>query len=152
MEPRSDMERNPTDPIKPRRPFVLSIILSVFIFWILLGWLRFARALMERPLIETQLSRGYFWYLVLAGFIWGLAGLPVVWGILRREPWTKLCILIIGLIYPSNYWIERLFIWAPSEDQGNWPFMLFLTVLWIAAIVWANSSKPIRRYFVKERP
>lgn len=146
MENRPDTKRNPTEPIKPRRPFVLSLIFWVFIFWILLGWLRFARAWMDRSLILDLLPAWTFWYFVFAGFFWGLAGFPIIWGILRRAPWTPAAIWIAGLLYPVLYWIERLFIWASSQSQGNWPFMLLLTFFWVFLIIWANTSRRVKKY------
>lgn len=151
MDTRSDRERNPTDPIKPRRPFVISLVFWIFILWILLGWLRFARALTDHALIEDLLPGWYFWYFLLAGLSWGLAGLPVTWAILRRTPWARVSIWVIGLFYPIHYWVERLFLWAPSEVRGNWPFMLLLTGLWILAIIWANNSKRAKRFFEIKR-
>ena len=151
MDIRSDSNRNPTEPIKPRQPIVLSIVFWVLVLWILLGWLRFARALIDRAMITELLPGWYFWYFVLAGLSWGLVGLPAIWGILRRASWTPGSIWIIGLFYPVHYWVERLFLWAPSEAKNNWPFMLLLTVLWIASIVWASTSKQTKRFFENKK-
>ncbi len=151
MENKSGKKRHPTDPIKPRRPFGLSLIFWVLLLWSLLGWLRFARSLMDRTLVLELLPAWIFWYLVLAGLSWGLAGLPLIWGILRRSPWILKALWFIGLFYPLVYWIERLFLWSSTESKVNWPFMLFLTVFWLGLIIWASRSKRIKRFLRKEK-
>ena len=149
MERKTDKKRHPTEPIKPRRPFSVTFILWIFILWVLLGWLRFARAWIDRSLILDLLPVWHFWYFVLAGIFWGLAGLPIFWGILRRAPWTPAAIWIGGLFYPAVYWVERLLLWTPSQSQDNWLFMLLLTVFWFFLIAWANTSKRGKRFFTQ---
>jgi hypothetical protein len=142
----TNRQRHPTEPVRPRRPLLLNIIYWVFLLWILLGWMRFARAILDRSLILEFLSARFLWYFIAAGLAWGILGLPVIWGVLRRQRWTMAYIGVVGLIYPAIYWFERLFLWA--EGQPNWLFMLLLTVLWLGVLVGAWRSKRVRRYFL----
>lgn len=139
--------RDPTEPITPRRPILLTLLLWVFILWTLLGWLRFYNALTRRMMIFEFLSGWIFWYLLAAGLIWGLVGIPVVWGLILGAGWTKKLIPIAAMIYPLVYWTERLLIWQPPEAQSNWPFILLLTGIWLGLLVWAMRSVAVRRFF-----
>lgn len=141
--PRRDM----TQPIKRRRPFLLTIMLWMYLLWILLGWLRFAGAIRNQDLILSLASPGLRIYLLAAGLIWGLAGLPVVWGMVTRSSWTPLLILITSVLYPGVYWFERLFLWQDPDAGRNWPFMLLLTLLWLGLAFGALRLKQVRQYF-----
>lgn len=133
----------------PPRPFVLTIVTLVFILWMVLGWLRFSEAIKQRALIEMFSSSGIFWFLVLAGLVWGLAGLPVLLGLVTRAGWTIKGILIVGLLYPAVYWVERLFFWKDPGVQANWPFMLVLTFVWLGILIWVSLSNHVRNFFEK---
>lgn len=142
-----ESKQNLPPALKPRRPFALRVIVWVFCLWILLGWLRFIRTASERALILEWLPAGYFAFLAGAGLGWGLLGLPVLWGVVRRTGWAPTLIWIAGGIYPLLYWLERLLLWAPSANQGNWPFMLLLTLLWFGLIFWAQRAAHNIKYY-----
>lgn len=147
MIDQNDNHRDPTQPIYPKRPILLTILLWVFIFWGAMGWLRFAMALMQRSLILEVLAPGLFSYMLTAGIINGLAALPVIWGFVRRTTWTPTVIKIMAVFYPGLYWLERVFLWNDPNAQHNWPFMLLLTVLWFGLVIWALRSKRSQRFF-----
>ena len=139
--------RNSTEPIRPRRPILLTLILWVFVLWTVLGWLRFFGTLNNQALISEFLPDWLFWYLLTAGLIWGLAGIPVLWGLAFGSGWTIKLIPLAAVIYPLVYWVERLFFWQNPEGRSNWPFMLLLTVVWLGMVVWVMRSEKVRRYF-----
>lgn len=139
--------RNSTEPIRPRRPILLTLLLWVFVLWTALGWLRFFGALNNRPVINEFLPGWVFWYLLVAGISWGLVGIPVIWGLVRGKGWTQKLIPFAVLIYPLIYWVERLFIWQSPAGRSNWPFMLLLTVLWLGLVLWVMRSERVRRFF-----
>lgn len=136
-----------TQPIKKGRPLLLKIMAWVYFLWISLGWARFVGTLMGRNLIKTLVSTGLQLYLVIAGLTWGLAGLPVLWGIIRRKSWTRIIICITAILYPALYWFERLVLWQVPQARRNWPFMLLLTVFWLGMATWVLRSKRVERYF-----
>ncbi len=148
LQPRND--HDPTRPIRPRRPFLLSLLFWMHVFWAVLGWLRFAGALTERGLILERLTTGLHSYILLAGLISGLAALPALWGLLRSAPWTPRVITVTAVFYPAIYWFERLCLWADPSTQRNWPFMLLLTMIWLGLVFWALSSKKSQHYFGRE--
>jgi hypothetical protein len=140
-------QQESTPALKPHRPFVLTVVFWIFSLWILLGWLRFIRTVSERALILEWLPAGYYATLAGAGLVWGLLGLPVLWGIVRRTDWAPITIWIAGGIYPLTYWLERLCFWSPSASQENWLFMLLLTLFWLGLIFWAQRAVHNIQYF-----
>lgn len=143
-------QRDETQPIKERRPFPLKIILWLYLLWIILGWLRFSAALQGQDLILSLVSPTMHRYLIGAGLIWGMAGLPVVWGLITRARWTPSLIQITGLIYPWVYWFERLFLWQDPNAKRNWPFMLLLTILWLSLAFGMLRLKRVKQYFTTD--
>ena len=133
----------------PRQPISLTIVILMFILWIVLGWLRFSEVLSQRALIDEFFAPGTFWYLAGAGLIWGLAGLPILFGLAIRASWTVKTIWIAGLLYPIVYWVERLFLWKGPGVQANWPFMLLLTIIWLVILAWVSQSKRVKQYLKK---
>lgn len=153
MDEKTSARRDPTEPIRPRRPIVLTLIMWIFVLWTVLGWLRFFEAVANQGLISEFLQDWVFWYLLAAGLIWGLTGIPVIWGLLRGAGWTLKLLPIAATIYPLSYWLERLLLWRQPQEQGNWLFMLLLSGLWLGLVVWGMLSEKVRRFFkhTKER-
>jgi hypothetical protein len=151
MADRTKNQRDPTQPVNPRRPFVLTIMLWVFILWTILGWLRVAGVLRDGHLIIMILPPGLYGYLLLAGLIWGLSGLPILWELVRGASWTPKLLWIASVIYPISYWFERLFLWRDPYANRNWPFMLLLTMLWFTLMIWALQLKGVKHYFESDK-
>ena len=142
-----------SSPHKPTRrtPIPVTLTLVVFGLWTLLGWLRFARVIIQRDLILATLPTGLFWYLLLAGLIWGLVSLPVLWGLVRRKAYALKALWIAGLLYPAVYWVERIFLWRDPAARDNWPFMLVLTILWLGLMTWTSLSNKVRKFLNQDR-
>ena len=136
--------------LPPRRPFPVSLLFWVVMLWVVLGWMRFARAIIDRELILSLLSPGIYRYLLLAGISWGLVGLPLLWGILRRASWTINLSWGIAIFYPVVYWVERWLLWADPNARQNWTFMLLLTGMWLGLVGWVSFSKNVKKYFKKD--
>lgn len=147
MNTPADNGQKPVKFLRPRRPFPLKLIFWVFALWTLLGWLRFAQVLGETDLILALLGPGLYGYLLLAGLTWGLLGLPVLWGLLRRARWTPLLIKVAAVVYPALYWVERLLLWRDPYAHRNWPFMLLLTGVWFGLVFWGLRSAHKRAFF-----
>lgn len=139
--------RSPDKPRRPKRPLPLKLIFWIFTLWSLLGWLRFVGALVEPDLIVSRVGPAIYAYLLLAGLIWGLLGLPVLWGLLTRVHWTPLALQIAAVLYPALYWLERLLLWQDPNARRNWPLMLLLTITWAGLVVWGLRSARNRDFF-----
>jgi hypothetical protein len=140
-----------TRPIKGRRPFLLKIILWVYLLWSLLGWLRFAGAWRNQDLILGLVSPGLHLYLVIFGLVSGLVSLPVIWGLITRASWTPLLIHITAALYPALYWFERLFLWENRDAERNWLFMLVLTLLWVGTAYGTLRLQRVQQFFKENR-
>lgn len=138
------------DSEKQRRPFVLRLMFWVFMLWTILGWLRFTQALLGRSIIVEILTPMLFLYILMTGLIWGLIGLPILWGLARRAHWTPKILWIAAIVYPTLYWFERLVVWEDHFAHRNWLFMLLLTVLWCGIVMWVVQSNKVTQYFHKE--
>jgi hypothetical protein len=146
----SSKKRDPTLPVHPRRPIPLTIVFWVLILWTILGWLRFSRAILDRELIVTYLSPGMFCYFTSAGLVWGLAGLPALFGLTFRATWTPVVIAIDAVLFPAIYWLERLLLWQDQSGLGNWPFMLALTLTWLGIVFWSLRGRQSQQFFSKQ--
>ena len=147
MKENNQEPRHPTDPIRPRRPILLTLVLWIFVLWTVLGWLRFFSAISNRALIFEFLPGWVFWYLLGAGLVWGLTGIPIIIGLVWGVAWAYKLIPMAAGLYPLLYWVERLFIWQSTLGRRNWPFMLLLTLIWIGLVVWVLRSGRVKRFF-----
>lgn len=138
------------EPVSRRRPFLIILMCLAFFLWTGLGWLRFIRVLADRELILSILTPAIYWYLLFSGLTWGIVGLPVLWGLCRGASWMEKILWVAVLFYPLHYWIERLFVWQDPNAQGNWPFMLVLTAVWLGLAFWAIRSRRVKLYFKKD--
>lgn len=143
--------RSPREAQRPKRPLPLKLIWWIFTLWSLLGWLRFAGAVAGRELIVNRVGPALFAYLLLAGLTWGLLGLPVLWGLLRRASWTPALLKAAGVLYPALYWLERLLLWQDPHAHRNWPLMLLLTLAWAGLVLWGLRSAQARGFFDNEQ-
>ena len=140
-------EHAPSETSRPKRPLLLKLIWWIFALWSLLGWLRFASTLGERDLIVNRVGPALFGYLLLAGLLWGLLGLPVLWGLLTRANWTPFALQVTAALYPALYWLERLLLWQDPNAYRNWPLMLLLTLCWAVLVVWGLRTANNRDFF-----
>jgi hypothetical protein len=139
--------RDPTEPIHSRKPFPLKLVLWSLSGAVVMGWLRFTGAILNKALILEFIPPALRLYLILAGLLWGLAGLPALWGAIRRAAWAPRTIWITAAFYPASYWFERLVLWVNPEAQSNHGFMLLLTGIWFLVVFWALRLKASQRYF-----
>ena len=140
----TNKQASPTSNVIQHRPFLLSLISWSFIFIILTAWLRFFGAIVNSSFITSLgMVPELPVYLMLSGFIWGIIGLPAVWGLWRRRPWTLKAIWAAAIVYALSYWLERIFLW---EDTKNWLFMLVVTIVWLLIIIWALKLTSSQRF------
>ncbi|NLN69876.1 MAG: hypothetical protein GX142_03700 [Chloroflexi bacterium] len=134
---------------RPKRPVPLNLMGWVFALWTLLGWLRFGGALEKQHLLTSLVGPGLYFYLLLAGLVWGGMGLPVLWGLLTRAAWAPAVLLPAAILYPALYWLERLLLWQNPHAHRNWPFFLLLTAAWAGLVWWGLRSAQRCQFFKK---
>ncbi len=69
-------------------------------------------------------------YIVATGVVWVLAGLFLIWCMLRGKAWTRIAILTGSGLYALWFWVDRLIV-QPGV-RANWAFTLVVTILFLA--------------------
>ena len=49
-------------------------------------------------------------YLTLTGFIWGVAGLFVLWGLWKAKNWAPRLMQAAALTYALYFWLDDIFL------------------------------------------
>ncbi|OGO30999.1 MAG: hypothetical protein A2136_02625 [Chloroflexi bacterium RBG_16_54_11] len=96
-------------------------------------------------------------YMVMTGFIWTLAGLPLLWGLWRGKYWAPRLMQAVALTYALYYWLDQVFLvdHPVSGAEGarrallpvNWQFAIGVTVLCLAYTAWTLNRARVKAYF-----
>ena len=140
----------------PRRPLCVTLLALGVIIIGGLNLARFGLAIRYWDYLH-RLTTVSPWYLALSGLVWGLAGLPLAWGLLRRKVWAPGLMRAMTLSYATYYWLDQVFLQdhpltgaeggARLLLPGNWTFQAGLTVVLIAFIVWTLNRRTTKFYF-----
>ena len=141
---------------QPRRPFPVTLLALGVITIGALNLARFALALRYWDYLD-KLTTVSPWYLALSGLVWGLGGLPLTWGLLRRKAWAPNLMQAMALSYATYFWLDQVFLQdhpLPGAEggaklllPGNWTFEAGLTILLLAFVVWTLKRRTTRIYF-----
>jgi hypothetical protein len=155
-----EAETNPTPPGVPaspplRRPFSVTLLAVGVIIIGALSLARFGLALRYWEYLDT-LTTVSPWYLALSGLVWGLAGLPLAWGLLRGKAWSPRLMRAMALTYATYFWLDQVFLQdhplSAAEGgarlllPGNWTFEAGLTVVLLAFTVWTLNRRATQLY------
>ena len=143
-------------PLPARRPFNVTLLTLGVITISVLNLARFGLALRYWEYVDQRTPVSP-WYLALSGLVWGLAGLPLAWGLLRRQAWGPNLMQAMALTYATYYWLDQVFLqdhpMAGAEGgarlllPGNWTFEAGLTVVLLAFTVWTLNRRTTKAYF-----
>ena len=138
------------------RPFIVSLFVLGVMTLCVLNLVRFGLALRYWEFLD-KLTSVSPWYLALSGLVWGLAGIPLVWGLWRGKTWSPQLMRAMALTYTTYYWLDQIFLQdhpltgaeggARLLLPGNWTFKAGLTVLLLAFMVWGLQRRSVRAYF-----
>jgi hypothetical protein len=139
------------------RPFSVTLLALGVIIISALNLARFMLALRYWDYLD-RLTTVSPWYLALSGLVWGLAGLPLAWGLLWRKAWSPGLMRAMALTYATYYWLDQVFLQDHPLNNaqggarllllpGNWPFEAGLTVLLLAFTAWSLKRKSAQVYF-----
>lgn len=120
--------------MKPRRPFLLSLLAIAFLLFAVNGFIRFGAALANWDVLTAAGMRPGPIYPALTGAAYGLSGLAAALGLWLG--WQKAGRLARGLalFYAAWYWIDKLFIATNPIARTNWPAALLITGGLLAAV------------------
>ena len=129
------------------RPFLLRLLGLILLAITVIAIYRLAGALTGSALFAlVNLPASLQVYLAGSGLLWALACLPALWGLTWRKPWSVKATWAGTLIYLVTYWLERLFLWQPEQNQQTWLFYAILSVLWIILTFVTFTLRSTRRY------
>ncbi len=136
---------------KPKRPRSVTILALGVLIITVFFWARVYQAIVLRSLIETLAPNVSLAYIVLTGLIFGVAGLPISWGLWTGKPWAASAGQQFFFALAAYYWLDRIFIVVSDAVRGNWPFALGTTIITLVWVTWIFSSRPTLEFFKTSR-
>jgi hypothetical protein len=85
-------------------------------------------------------------YIAVSGGFWLLVGLPLLWGLWRGKAWTRIAVFSAAGLYTSWYWFDRLAL--QPVPHTNWPFALFVNILFLIFTATALFNHQSKAFFV----
>lgn len=132
--------------VRRKRPFSVTLLTLLVLTITILHWIRFFMALSWWDFLET-LPRVSPLFLTLTGFIWGVAGLPLIWGLWLGLRWAPQAAIMVSLLYSTYYWIDRIFVANFAVDRGRWPFLAGMTLLLLVFVLLTLTRSDSRYFF-----
>lgn len=85
-------------------------------------------------------------YQMLSGAFWGLAGIPIVWGLWRGARWAARLTPYVAIAYTIYAWIDRLALRTGLQEY-DLPFTVGTTILVLASTFWILSRPKVKSFF-----
>lgn len=127
------------------RPFSVTLLILGVLIMAAINLLGFAQAILNWEFYSSILPIPIE-YLALSGLIWGLAGLPLIWGLWFGRPWAIRYTLFFVLTYTLYYWLDRLLLTA-NAGGANWLFAVITNLLLILIIIWILFRPRAKAFF-----
>jgi|SRR5450759_29455 hypothetical protein len=134
-----------------RRPFLVTLLALLFLILSVLGWVRLEQAIQGWRVLSHFGGAGLPIYQGISGALWGLIGLPAVWGLWRRKIWTIKAVWPAALAYPLFFWLDRFLAGRAPQSQENWIFASVMTLVWGLLVGFTLSRRNIRPYFRRDQ-
>jgi uncharacterized membrane protein YidH (DUF202 family) len=134
---------------RPKRSFLLILLIIIYLAIAYFGWLRFSHVLSGWKFYSQYPLANLLPYLAVSGFAWGALNLSsgvVLWFGWRWAPFLAGITAIISVIW---YWLDRLLLTVPADARANQVFAVILSLLLVlfAFIVLALPAQ--RRFFLR---
>ena len=127
------------------RPFSVTLLTLGVLIMAAINLLGFAQAILNWEFYSDILSIPLA-YLALSGLFWGLAGLPLVWGLWLGRPWAVRYTLFYVLAYTLYYWLDRIIL-SVNAGGSNWPFIVITNLILIIIIFWVLYRPRAKAFF-----
>lgn len=108
---------------------------------------RFATSLSWRDTLVTYAIQPGPFYICLTGAIWTILGLVLLFGFIRGANWTRVSVLVSGIVYFIWFWIDRLFV--QPMLRANWPFDLLISTVLLGFTIAVVLDPYNQKYFLK---
>jgi len=136
-----------SDDIRRKRPFSVTLLAIGVLTLTVAGFVRMGQAItLWNDLKGLSLSVSPL-YLVVTGLIFGLAGLPIGWGIWRGLSWAPRFTIGYVIVVLMYFWLDRIFFIRSETGLVNTPFAIGVTILILPGVSWVLFRKRARRFF-----
>lgn len=130
-----------------KRPWPVTLLVIVILILTLVHWARFIQAWRSRAFLAALPLTVSPLYLAWEGFVWGLVGLSLIWGLWTGKPWARTAALLSGALFALQQWVELFWLAAPEVLATRWLIALILTVLGEGLLFLSLFSSNARRFF-----
>ena len=127
------------------RPLSVTLLILGVLIMSAINLFGFAQAVLNWEFYKELLPLSPL-YLAMSGLIWGLAGLPLVWGLWFGHAWAPRSTLFFALAYTLYYWLDRLLL-STNAGGSNWPFAVVTNVSLILIIYWILYRPRAKAFF-----
>ena len=86
-------------------------------------------------------------YLAADGFVWGISGLILSWGLWTGQTWAGKAILVLALLFAGAFWIDLIWVSEPEQLQTRWLINLVFTSLGLLAVFLSLNLTTSRIFF-----
>lgn len=136
---------------KITRPFLLKILVVIFLALSWFGWWRLYGAVSYASFLSAYLSDAMLVYLGVSGALWGLAGVAaaiLLWVGIPIAPIFSRAAAAGCFIW---YWLDRLFLSQSSLSKTNQLFVLMVSLAALAFAFFVPALPRSRRFFAGKK-
>lgn len=129
---------------RPRNITVLSIfVLLISLFHLL----KLSQVITQWEILSSLPITVSPFYLAADGFVWGVSGLILSWGLWTGQTWAAKAGLILILLFAAAFWIDLIWIAEPEQLQTRWLINLVFTALGLPAVILSLNLSNSRIFF-----
>jgi hypothetical protein len=133
------------------RPWNITV-LSIFVLIIsLFHLLKLIQVITQWEMLPSLPITVSPFYLAADGFVWGISGLILFWGLWTGQTWAGKAVLVLALLFAGAFWIDLIWVSEPEQLQTRWLINLVFTALGLAA-VFLSLNLTISRIFFSGNP
>jgi hypothetical protein len=149
-------QSEPTNIPAKKRPHSVTILALGVLIITVLNLARFGLSLADWNFLASQPGVSPL-YLAASGFVWGIAGFGVIFGLWRGKTWAPGLMQAVALTYALYYWLDLIFLkdHPVSVKSGilqavlpvNWKFSAALTIVCLLYMAWTLGREKVKLYF-----
>ena len=132
--------------MKLRRPFSVTLIACLVLIVTIASWARLWLSIRDWDFLAELLPFSPA-YLSVSGSLWGLVGLPLLWGLWRGKYWAPGFIRPAILVFSLYYWADRFLLAGYADRNVNWPFALATNLIIGIWIFWVLTRPKTKNFF-----
>jgi len=131
-----------------KRPFSVTLLAVLVLFFTLLNILRFSAALRLHDFLSEPFPGVPVGYLAATGAFWALVGLPLALGLFFGRAWSLDYGRVVTGLYTVYYWIEHLCVVDSRAIVSRLPFAIGLSIALLVFSFW-TLAQPRARMFLR---